>query len=66
MEQLNSFEAKKRVCMVSQDAFYFDLNEADKEKAIKGEFNFDHPNAFDHALLVNVLRQLLGQFFSNL
>lgn len=60
MEQLNSFEAKKRVCMISQDAFYLDLDNIDKEKAIRGEFNFDHPNAFDHALLVKVLRQLLG------
>jgi uridine kinase len=48
--------------MISQDAFYLDLNEADKEKAKRGEFNFDHPNAFDHALLVNVLKKLLSEF----
>ncbi|KAI6191777.1 Uridine kinase [Aphelenchoides bicaudatus] len=60
MEQLtrNSFEAKKRVCMISQDSFYLDLNEADKEKAARGEFNFDHPNAFDHQLLFNVIKKL--------
>jgi len=60
MDQLNVFEAKKRVCMISQDAFYLDLNDVDKEKAKRGEFNFDHPNAFDHALLASVMKKLLA------
>jgi uridine kinase len=47
--------------MISQDSFYLDLNEADKEKATRGEFNFDHPNAFDHQLLVNVIKKLTGK-----
>lgn len=29
--------------IISQDSFYRDLNEEEKKKASKGEFNFDHP-----------------------
>lgn len=61
MDKLASFEAKKRVCMISQDAFYKDLDEEkEKEKARKGEFNFDHPDAFKHEDLVNVIKKLEG------
>ncbi|KAI6205303.1 Uridine kinase [Aphelenchoides besseyi] len=58
-ERRNSPQLDKRVIMISQDSFYRDLlNEADKKKASKGDYNFDHPNSFDHELLIQVLNDL--------
>lgn len=34
------------------------LNKEEQELAAKNEYNFDHPDAFDFELLVNVLRKL--------
>lgn len=34
------------------------LNKEQQELAAKNEYNFDHPDAFDFELLVNVLRKL--------
>lgn len=34
------------------------LNAEEQELAAKNEYNFDHPDAFDFELLVNVLRKL--------
>lgn len=49
----------KRVVTICQDSFYKDLDtEADRAKARKGEYNFDHPNAFDHALMIQILNDL--------
>lgn len=34
------------------------LNTEEQDLAAKNEYNFDHPDAFDFELLVNVLRKL--------
>lgn len=34
---------QRRVAIINQDSFYKTLNEEEKKKALKGEFNFDHP-----------------------
>jgi len=34
---------QRRVVIINQDSFYKTLNEEEKKKALKGEFNFDHP-----------------------
>lgn len=34
------------------------LSKEEQELAAKNEYNFDHPDAFDFELLVNVLRKL--------
>lgn len=34
------------------------LNKDEQELAAKNEYNFDHPDAFDFELLVNILRKL--------
>lgn len=34
------------------------LNKEEQELAAKNEYNFDHPDAFDFELLVNILRKL--------
>ena len=41
LEQVNS--AHQRVVMISQDAFYKNLNRSEIERANMGEYNFDHP-----------------------
>lgn len=49
---------KRQVTMISQDAFYRDLNDAEKSCAYKGDFNFDHPDAFDLQLMSSMLQKL--------
>jgi len=49
----------RRVALVSQDSFYRPLTE--EEKATVSEFNFDHPDAFDWALMNQSLSELRNQ-----
>uniref|UniRef100_A0A914CM70 Uridine kinase n=1 Tax=Acrobeloides nanus TaxID=290746 RepID=A0A914CM70_9BILA len=57
MEQLGAL--RKRVITIAQDSFYRDLlTDEEIEKAQRGEFNFDHPDAFDHDLMLGVLNNL--------
>ncbi|XP_068135910.1 uridine-cytidine kinase-like 1 isoform X4 [Hyperolius riggenbachi] len=46
------------VVLLSMDSFYKILSKEDQEMAARNEYNFDHPDAFDFELLVNVLRKL--------
>ncbi|KAI6173549.1 Uridine kinase [Aphelenchoides besseyi] len=34
------------------------LDKRTRKKALKGDYNFDHPNSFDHELLIQVLNDL--------
>ncbi|KAB7497368.1 Uridine-cytidine kinase 2 [Armadillidium nasatum] len=43
----------------SQDAFYRPLLPEEASKALKGAFNFDHPDAFDNELILQTLHQIL-------
>lgn len=52
------FIFKKVVC-ISQDSFYRELEQAEKVKAEKGLFNFDHPSAFDEEHLLETLKNIL-------
>lgn len=45
-----------QVVVISEDAYYKDLKHLSFEERAKN--NFDHPDAFDHALLIDHLRQL--------
>ncbi|XP_020906647.1 uridine-cytidine kinase 2 [Exaiptasia diaphana] len=50
MEQLGQEDVdskQRRVAIISQESFYRELNEEELEEAHRGEFNFDHPDAFD-------------------
>ncbi|KAI1716350.1 phosphoribulokinase / uridine kinase family domain-containing protein [Ditylenchus destructor] len=59
VERLASSGVRKRVVTISQDSFYRDLINCDEiEKARRGDFNFDHPDAFEHPLMVSVLKDL--------
>ncbi|XP_019738282.1 uridine-cytidine kinase-like 1 [Hippocampus comes] len=46
------------VVLLSMDSFYKVLTKEEQELAANNEYNFDHPDAFDFELLVNVLRKL--------
>ncbi|XP_061667678.1 uridine-cytidine kinase-like 1 isoform X2 [Syngnathoides biaculeatus] len=46
------------VVLLSMDSFYKVLSKEEQELAARSEYNFDHPDAFDFELLVNVLRKL--------
>ncbi|KRT83739.1 hypothetical protein AMK59_3992, partial [Oryctes borbonicus] len=46
------------VTLLSMDSFYKVLNEKQHEVADRNEYNFDHPDAFDFELLVEMLQRL--------
>lgn len=49
---------KRRVVAVSQDSFYRKLTDEEIKKANRGEFNFDHPDALDNALMLSILKRM--------
>lgn len=62
MEQLGQAEVddnQRQVAIISQDAFYRTLNDDEIRKAVKGEFNFDHPDAFDHEVMLKTLKDIV-------
>jgi uridine kinase len=43
----------------SKDSFYRNLANADETaKALRGDFNFDHPDAFEHTLMLATLKEM--------
>ena len=44
---------------LSQDSFYRELTPSEAAKAMKGTFNFDHPDAFDNELMESVLSDII-------
>ncbi|XP_055594259.1 uridine-cytidine kinase-like 1 isoform X2 [Uranotaenia lowii] len=46
------------VTLLSMDCFYKILNEKQHAQAIKNEYNFDHPDAFDIELMKDVIQRL--------
>ncbi|XP_055375044.1 uridine-cytidine kinase isoform X2 [Condylostylus longicornis] len=62
MEQLGQTDvdnAQRQVVVISQDSFYRELTSAEKQKASKGLFNFDHPDAFNENLMFETLQTIL-------
>lgn len=51
---------EKQVVILSQDSFYRELNPSEQAKAMKGTFNFDHPDAFDAKLMESVLSDIIA------
>jgi len=63
MEKLGQVEMDqtlRQVVCISQDSFYRKLTQAEIAKAEKGQFNFDHPDAFDEQLMKNTLECILA------
>ena len=56
--QVNAEE--KQVVILSQDSFYRELTPVEAAKAMKGTFNFDHPDAFDNQLMESVLTDVIN------
>nr|CAG4644747.1 EOG090X050I [Leptodora kindtii] len=62
MEKLGQDEIdhrQRQVVCISQDSFYRELNQSERMKAAKGQFNFDHPDAFDNQLILKTLRDII-------
>lgn len=59
MEQSEISADEKQVVQISQDSFYRELNPSEQAKAMKGTFNFDHPDAFDNDLMESVLSDIV-------
>ncbi|KAJ3605379.1 hypothetical protein NHX12_027426 [Muraenolepis orangiensis] len=49
---------QRKVAIVSQDSFYRVLTPEQKAKAAKGQYNFDHPDAFDNELMYKTLKEI--------
>lgn len=58
--QVDMDHMQRQVVCISQDSFYRDLTPAEKLKAEKGQYNFDHPDAFDNDLILQTLRDILA------
>ncbi|XP_074654010.1 uridine-cytidine kinase 2-like [Tubulanus polymorphus] len=56
--QLDVADEMRRVAVISQDNFYRTLNEEDSKLAEKGQFNFDHPDAFDFEEMIETIRKV--------
>uniref|UniRef100_A0A672T6I4 Uridine-cytidine kinase 2b n=1 Tax=Sinocyclocheilus grahami TaxID=75366 RepID=A0A672T6I4_SINGR len=50
---------QRQVVILSQDSFYRELTPEQKAKALKGQFNFDHPDAFDNELVMKTLQDII-------
>lgn len=56
--QVDMDHMKRQVVCISQDSFYRDLSPAEKLQAEKGQYNFDHPNAFNDELILMTLQDI--------
>uniref|UniRef100_UPI0037E9423D uridine-cytidine kinase 1 n=1 Tax=Semicossyphus pulcher TaxID=241346 RepID=UPI0037E9423D len=50
---------QRKVAIISQDSFYRVLTPEQKMKALKGQYNFDHPEAFDNELMYKTLKDIV-------
>ena len=62
MEQLGEDSVahrERRVVCISQESFYRELDVEERALAFKGNFDFDHPSAFDEQQMLNTLKDIL-------
>ena len=50
---------RQRVVCISQESFYRDIGDQEREEALRGNYNFDHPDALDSDLIARILRDVL-------
>lgn len=50
---------QRKVAIISQDSFYKILTPEQKAKALRGQYNFDHPEAFDNELMYQTLKDIV-------
>ncbi|XP_022127886.1 uridine-cytidine kinase isoform X1 [Pieris rapae] len=53
-------QTERRVVCISQDSFYRSLTPSERVRAERGQFNFDHPDAFDDKKLLTILKEILA------
>lgn len=58
--QVDMDQKQRKVVCISQDCFYRELTRSEIARAEKGQFNFDHPDAFNDALMRETLEDLLA------
>ncbi|XP_059056537.1 uridine-cytidine kinase isoform X1 [Achroia grisella] len=58
--QQHKEQTERRVVCISQDSFYRTLAPSERLRAERGQFNFDHPDAFDDKNLLAVLKDILA------
>ncbi|XP_044016809.1 uridine-cytidine kinase-like isoform X1 [Aphidius gifuensis] len=58
--QVDMDHQERQVVCISQDSFYRDLTPAEKIRAEKGQYNFDHPDSFDNDLILQTLKDILA------
>lgn len=64
MQQLGQDDVdhkQRQVVIINQDTFYRPLTEEENAKALKGEFNFDHPGT--HYVYTKHNYRTIGIFF---
>lgn len=49
---------EKNIVAISEDSFYRELDPKESVQAERGLFNFDHPDAFDHDLMMSCLADI--------
>ncbi|XP_072286151.1 uridine-cytidine kinase 1 isoform X2 [Pyxicephalus adspersus] len=52
-------QKQRKVVILSQDRFYKVLTSEQKARVLKGQYNFDHPDAFDNDLMYKTLTNIL-------
>ncbi|XP_063634734.1 uridine-cytidine kinase isoform X1 [Cydia splendana] len=57
--QQHKEQTERRVVCISQDSFYRELTPSERLRAERGQFNFDHPDAFDDKKLLATLKDIL-------
>ncbi|ERE73161.1 uridine-cytidine kinase 1-like protein [Cricetulus griseus] len=50
---------QRKLVTLSQDCFYKVLTTEQKARALKGQYNFNHPDAFDNDLLHKILKNIV-------
>ncbi|XP_062571320.1 uridine-cytidine kinase 2-like isoform X1 [Saccostrea cucullata] len=63
MQQLGQDDVdhrQRQVVIINQDTFYRPLTPEENARALKGEFNFDHPDAFDYDFMLRTLKDLVA------
>ncbi|XP_023019924.2 uridine-cytidine kinase isoform X2 [Leptinotarsa decemlineata] len=58
--QVDVDQKQRQVVCISQDSFYRELTPSEITKAEKGQFNFDHPGAFNETLMYETLTDILA------
>ncbi|XP_027622450.1 uridine-cytidine kinase 1 isoform X1 [Tupaia chinensis] len=52
-------QRQRKLVILSQDRFYKVMTAEQKAKALKGQYNFDHPDAFDNDLMHRTLKNIV-------